>query len=151
MIAKVLPLTKITSLKCASPLVYGAPNAMHDAAVDAYSISSCACSCMCSLGGNNIGDYGAAEIAELLPQTEITSLKCASPVYIALALKLIIGCVIPGCARVRACLCSLFWNHIGDVGAMAIAKVLPQSRITSLKCASPLHEMTRNYVCGKQF
>ena len=33
---------------------------------------------LCSLWGNNIGDKGAAALAAILKETQITTLKCAA-------------------------------------------------------------------------
>ena len=87
-----------------------------------------------SLYGNGLGSEGGKAVANVLPQTKLTSLKCAFPQLTPLA-----SCSAPhdifhfSCTRHRFSL-----NNLKVEGGKAVAEALPKSSLTSLKCAAAL-------------
>ena len=91
---------------------------------------------LCSLWRNNIGDKGAAALAAILKETQISDLKCAA------ALKCLLSCQRPlthGCSHTILApplTRSLCLNNIGVEGASALAAILKETMISDLKCAA---------------
>ena len=85
-----------------------------------------------SLGYNNIGVEGGKALAAVLPQTQITSLECAAACTAQQLLMPI---------NTSLCLCSLAYNDLTNdgedmSGVLKLAEGLPQTKITTLKCAA---------------
>ena len=87
-----------------------------------------------SLGGwNSIGAEGASELAAILKETQITTLGCAPAPYCSIQCQrpLTHGCshtiLAPPLTR------SLPGNNIGVEGAFALAAILKETQITTLR------------------
>ena len=90
---------------------------------------------LCSLWRNNIGDKGAAALAAILKETQISDLKCAATLsvfaFVSAPVDTLALLHIPALPLV----CSLGWNSIGAEGASALAAILKETQITTLACA----------------
>ena len=93
---------------------------------------------LCSLWRNNIGDKGAAALAAILKETQISDLKCAATLsvfaFVSAPVDTLALLHIPALPLV----CSLGWNSIGAEGASALAAILKETQITTLGCAAAL-------------
>ena len=86
-----------------------------------------------SLYGNGLGSEGGKAVANVLPQTKLTSLKCAF-----LQLTPLVSCSAPhDIFHFPPELGSLGFNSLGPEGGTAVADVLPQTQLASLKCPHP--------------
>ena len=84
------------------------------------------------LNNNRLGDGGAAALAPALKEMpRLTKLKCAAP-----ALPPASRAAAPHRHRLCVRRRSLERNGLGDEGGKALAAVLPQTKLTRLKCAA---------------
>ena len=94
----------------------------------------------CSLGSNNLTDYGEdmsglLKLVEILPLTKIENLGCATASKCSLLCQrpLTRTCSLIALAQPPG---SISRNGIGPEGASALAAVLKETQITTLKCAA---------------
>ena len=82
-----------------------------------------------------IGVEGGKAFAEALPKSSLTSLECAAAHVLAFCVQRPMTFLRPH--DTFPVLGSLYGNELGSEGGKAVANVLPQTKLTSLKCAFP--------------
>ena len=126
-LVKILPETKIESLRCAAaPRAFAFVSAPLTYLLSHHSILPLAR----SIGGNYIGDEGATALAAILKDTKITDLKCAAAPECSLSCQ---RPLTPLSSHLPSRPRSLKNNKLGPEGGAALA--------TGLKGNSTLHSL----------
>ena len=88
----------------------------------------------CSLGGNYIGDEGASALAAVLKETMISNLKCAAAARVFAFVSAPIDSHAYSLTNpILPLACSMAANNIGVEGASALAAILKETQITTLR------------------